>query len=126
MKLKESFTYPDTDVESVYALITDPAFREEAVAAVGGTDIEVTVEPTGDGHTVTVIQTQPANVPDFIKKFIGDSVKVKQTETWGGTRRRRQPRRRTSGSPSSVSPRTCSARRSSPAKATSPSWSRAT
>ena len=84
MKLKETFTYPETDVETVYALITDPAFREDAVAAVGGTDVEVTIEPTGDGHTVTVIQTQPAQVPDFIKKFVGDSVKVKQTERWGG------------------------------------------
>ena len=80
MKIKESFTYPDTDVESVYALISDPAFREEAVAAVGGQDIEVTIEPSGDGHTVTVIQTQPAKVPDFIKKFIGESVMVKQVE----------------------------------------------
>ena len=68
----------------MYALISDPAFREEAVAAVGGQDIEVTIEPSGDGHTVTVIQTQPAKVPDFIKKFVGDSVKVKQTERWGG------------------------------------------
>ncbi len=84
MKIKESFTYPDTDVEAVYALISDPAFREEAVAAVGGQDIEVTIEPSGDGHTVTVIQTQPARVPDFIKKFVGDSVKVKQTERWAG------------------------------------------
>ncbi len=84
MKIKESFTYPDTDVESVYALVSDPAFREEAVAIVGGQDIEVTIEPSGDGHTVTVIQTQPAKVPDFIKKFVGDSVKVKQTERWSG------------------------------------------
>jgi hypothetical protein len=38
----------------------------------------------GDGHTITVIQTQPAKVPDFIKKFIGDSVMVKQVEKWGG------------------------------------------
>ena len=84
MKLKETFTYPDTDVESVYALISDPTFREDAVAAVGGTDIEITIEPSDGGHTVTVIQTQPAQVPDFVKKFVGDSVKVKQTERWGG------------------------------------------
>ena len=84
MKVKESFTYPDTDVESVYALITDPAFREDAVAAVGGQDVEVTIEPTGDGHTVTVIQTQPAKVPDFIKKFVGEAVMAKQTESWAG------------------------------------------
>ena len=84
MKVKESFTYPDTDVESVYALITDPAFREDAVAAVGGQDIDVTIKPNGDGHTVTVIQTQPAKVPDFIKKFVGESVMAKQTEKWDG------------------------------------------
>ena len=84
MKVKESFTYPDTDVESVYALITDPAFREDAVAAVGGQDIEISIEPTGDGHTVTVVQTQPAKMPDFIRKFVGESVMAKQTETWGG------------------------------------------
>jgi hypothetical protein len=84
VKVRESFTYPNTDVESVYTLITDPAFREEAVATVGGQDIEVTIEPTGDGHTVTVVQSQPAKVPDFIKKFVGESVMVKQTETWGG------------------------------------------
>ena len=84
MKLKESFTYPNTDVEAVYALVIDRAFRKEAVAIVGGTEVQVTVEPSGDGHSITVIQTQPANVPDAIKKFIGDSVMVKQTEKWGG------------------------------------------
>jgi hypothetical protein len=83
MKIRESYTYPDADIESVYALVTNPEFREESVAAVRGTDIEVTVESSADGHTVTVLQTQPANVPDFIKKFTGDSVRVKQTERWG-------------------------------------------
>ena len=84
MRIRETFTYPNTDVESVYALVIDQTFREEAVAVVGGSDVDVTIEPSGDGHTVTVIQTQPAKVPDSIKKFIGDSVKVKQTETWKG------------------------------------------
>jgi acylphosphatase len=83
MKIREAFTYPRTDVESVYALVTNAQFREEAVAAVRGEDIEVTVEPSEDGHTIIVLQTQPANVPDFIKKFTGDSVRVKQTERWG-------------------------------------------
>ena len=32
-----------------------------------------------------MIQTQPAKVPDAIKKFVGDSVMVKQTETWSGS-----------------------------------------
>lgn len=84
MKFKESFTYPNTDVESVYALITDPGFREESAAAGGGTDIDVTVKPSGDGHTATVVRAQPADMPDFVKKFTGDTAKIKQTEQWGG------------------------------------------
>lgn len=84
MKLKESFTYPDTDVETVYALISDPAFREQSAAEGGGSEIEVAVEPTGDGHTITIVRTQEADMPDFIKKFVGNTVKVKQTEKWGG------------------------------------------
>ncbi len=83
MKIKESFIYPDTDVESVYSLIIDPAFREEAAADAGGVDIDITVEPSGDGHTATIVRSQPAEMPDFVKKFTGDTVKVKQTEKWG-------------------------------------------
>lgn len=85
MKINETFTYPGTDVESVYAVIIDPTFREEAVDADGAIDREITAEPNDNGgDTITVVRTQPADMPDFIKKFIGESVKVKQTETWGG------------------------------------------
>jgi hypothetical protein len=84
MKFTETFTYSDTDVESVYALVSDAAFREESAAKSGGTEIEVTVEPYGDGHVVTIVRSQTADMPDVIKKFVGDTVKVKQTETWGG------------------------------------------
>lgn len=84
MLLKESFTYPDTDVEAVYSLISNPDFREEAAADGGGSEIEVTVKPEGEGHTITVVRTQETDMPDFVKKFAGDTVKVKQTEKWGG------------------------------------------
>lgn len=82
MKLKETFTYPGADVEAVYAVTTDPEFRREAAEAVGSKDIEVTIEPDGDGHLVTIVRSQPADLPDSIKKFTGDAVKVKQTERW--------------------------------------------
>lgn len=84
-KLKESFSYPGVGIEQVYSLITNEGFRAEAAAATGGTDIEVTLEELeGGGHTVTIIRNQPAEMPDSIKKFVGDSVKIKQTERWGG------------------------------------------
>jgi uncharacterized protein DUF2505 len=84
MKLNESFSYSGSDVESVYALITDQEFRTESCANQGSTDYTVTVEPSGEGATVTVIRTQEADLPDFVKKLTGKTVKVKQTEVWSG------------------------------------------
>lgn len=84
MKLRETFNYAGADVASVYGLMTDQAFRMESCANQGSKDAIVTVEPTGDSVTVTVIRTQDANMPDFVKKLTGSTVKVKQTEVWGG------------------------------------------
>lgn len=85
MKINETFSYDGASVERVYAIITDQAFRTETCAEQGATDYSVTVEPnSGGGDTVTVIRTMPAEMPDFIKKLIGDTVKVKQTEEWAG------------------------------------------
>lgn len=84
MKLNESFSYEGAGVEAVYALITDQAFRTESCANQGSTDYEVTVESSGGGATVTVIRTQDADMPDFVKKLTGSTVKVKQTEVWSG------------------------------------------
>ncbi len=83
MKIKESFTYEGADVESVYALISDQAFRTESCANQGATDYEVSVDASGGGATVTLVRTQEAEMPDFVKKLTGSTVKVKQTEVWG-------------------------------------------
>jgi hypothetical protein len=84
VKLNEKHSYAGADVETVYALITDQAFRTESCANQGAHDYDVTVEQNGAGATVTVIRTQDADMPDFVKKLTGQTVKVKQTEVWGG------------------------------------------
>ncbi|MFT4300070.1 MAG: DUF2505 domain-containing protein [Aeromicrobium sp.] len=78
MKLSETFTYSGADIDAVYGLITDQAFRSEACEDQGAIEYEVTV----DGGTVTIVRTMPAEVPDFVKKLTGSTVKVKQTENW--------------------------------------------
>jgi hypothetical protein len=83
MKLHESFDYP-AGPEAVFALISDPEFRRDATISAGGEDVKVTVEPSGDGITVTIVRKQPADVPEAIKKFTGESVTIKQLERWGG------------------------------------------
>ncbi|WP_456698271.1 DUF2505 domain-containing protein [Aeromicrobium sp. P5_D10] len=84
MKLNEKFTYDGASVEEVFTLLADQAFRTESCANQGATDYEVTVVPDGDGATVTILRTQEADMPDFVKKLTGSTVKVKQTEVWSG------------------------------------------
>ncbi|MFT4189106.1 MAG: DUF2505 domain-containing protein [Aeromicrobium sp.] len=78
MKLSETFQYEGASVDAVYGLITDQAFRSEACEDQGALEYEVGV----DGGTVSLSRTMPAEVPDFVKKLTGSTVKVKQTEQW--------------------------------------------
>ena len=82
MQFNELFTYPDTDVETVYAIIADASFREEALVKAGATEVVVTIEPNGDGQIITNVRRQPAPVPDWVKRIIGDTVMVEQVESW--------------------------------------------
>jgi hypothetical protein len=82
MKLTEKFSYEGADVEAVYGLLSSQAFRTESCAQQGASDYDVTVEPDGEGATVTIHRTQEADMPDFVKKLTGKTVKVKQTEVW--------------------------------------------
>ena len=82
MKLTEKFSYSGSGVDAVYGLLVDQAFRTESCVNQGASDYDVTVEPQGEGATVTIVRTQPADMPDFVKKLTGSTVKVKQTEIW--------------------------------------------
>lgn len=81
MKIRETFSYP-AGVEAVFALISDEKFRIGAAEKTGGLNVSATVKAAKDATTVILQRTQPATVPDFVKKFIGDAVTVKQTEEW--------------------------------------------
>ncbi|MCW2751967.1 MAG: hypothetical protein JWR83_3077 [Aeromicrobium sp.] len=84
MKLNEKFSYEGASVEAVYGLLANQAFRTESCVNQGATDYEVTVEAVGEGAKVTIVRTQDADMPDFVKKLTGSTVKVKQTEVWSG------------------------------------------
>ncbi|CAN5166175.1 hypothetical protein BH18ACT9_BH18ACT9_06820 [soil metagenome] len=69
--------------DEVYAMLSDPAFREKVCAAGGATRHDVAVTSTGDQLTVVVDQTQPATgIPSFAQKLVGDEINVVQTERW--------------------------------------------
>jgi uncharacterized protein YndB with AHSA1/START domain len=81
MKLTHSVRY-DAPVDDVYAMLTDPAFREKAALAQGVTSVDVSV----DGGTITLEMQQPnTDLPGFARKIVGDDSRVIQAEAWNGS-----------------------------------------
>lgn len=83
MKLELQYSYP-SDVQKVFALISDEAFRRESCEQAGATSVEVGVESDGDDRfTVRIERTIVAELPDMVKKLVGDTVSAVQVEKWG-------------------------------------------
>ncbi len=91
MNISATISYPaSTSLAEVYELSTDPDFRAAVCEATHALDYDVRVDEHEDGtSTVVVSRTMPADVPDFMKKMIGESVDVIQTEDWSTPDRRR-------------------------------------
>ncbi|MGZ4438130.1 MAG: DUF2505 domain-containing protein [Nocardioides sp.] len=82
MKIRHEMTYDATPAE-VYAMLSETAFRERVCAAMHATELEVSIEQAGDGMSVVVDQTQPADgIPSFATKFVGDHIRIVQSESW--------------------------------------------
>ena len=75
--------YDGATAEQVYALLADPAFREQVCDFQGVLRKTVTVTPSGAGMEVTIDQVQAAQgIPSFAKKFAGEEINIVQQEAW--------------------------------------------
>lgn len=73
----------DADVDTVYALISDPGFIERKYVAIGGRDVAVDrSEQDGGGCEVVTKRTVDIELPGFAKKVLTPSQSPVQTETW--------------------------------------------
>jgi Protein of unknown function (DUF2505) len=71
----------DASPDDVYAMLTDPVFREKAAKTQGATKVEVTV----DGGSVRIDMVSPnTDIPAFARKVVGVSVHAIQEEEWDG------------------------------------------
>ncbi|GGB44505.1 hypothetical protein GCM10011492_39490 [Flexivirga endophytica] len=83
MKISKQWTLPATPDE-VYALSIDPAYQEEICEEAGALSHQSTVTEKGSGHEVKVQRVMTSgDVPDLVKKIVGDKVDVTQVITWG-------------------------------------------
>jgi hypothetical protein len=82
MKLTEQVNYSATP-DAVFAMLCDKSFREEVCRQSGALSFEVSVTAEDESARIELKRVMPANVPDFVKKFVGDTIKLTQVEAWG-------------------------------------------
>jgi Protein of unknown function (DUF2505) len=88
MDVRGEITYGSASPEQVFALAVDRAFRAAVCQATHALSYDVAVDrPDDDTATVTVRRTMPAELPDFVKRFIGETVEVVQIERWAAADR---------------------------------------
>jgi uncharacterized protein YndB with AHSA1/START domain len=83
MMLRHEISY-DAPLADVFAMLSDPAFRQASADATGVISAEVTITPNGEGLSVHIDQVQPTQgVPGFAKRFAGETTRAVQIEEWG-------------------------------------------
>ena len=85
MRFQHTTTY-GAPVADVYAMLTDPAWREKVGAAQGVVSSTVTVTPEDPGDAgcrIVIDQVQnTAGLPAIAKKIAGDTTRAVVTEVW--------------------------------------------
>lgn len=83
MELSAEISYPGATPDQAYALAVDPEFRAAVCEATRALGYDVGIDARdGSGASVRVDRTMPAELPDFVKKLVGQTLEVRQTEEW--------------------------------------------
>jgi hypothetical protein len=71
----------------VFDLVTSEPFRAAVCTATHARSQSVHIEHKADGRTSVVVErTLPAQVPDAVRRFVGETITIVQTEDWGPPR----------------------------------------
>ena len=82
MRFRHEMVY-DADPATVFAMLTDPEFREQVCVYQRVLRHAVRVEGTDAGLLVDVDQVQSTQyVPAAARSFVGEEIEIEQRETW--------------------------------------------
>jgi hypothetical protein len=82
MKLHE-ITESQYTPADLFSALCQKSVRETACKRSGAMSWNIDIESSADGATVVVERVLPPEVPDIVRKFVGDSITVTQREVWG-------------------------------------------
>ena len=72
----------DADVETVFALMSDPDFCKRKYVDAGATDIQIDSDQRADGPTLVSKRKVTVDLPGFAKKVMQPTNTVQQTDEW--------------------------------------------
>jgi hypothetical protein len=73
----------DADPETVFAMLADEEFIIHKSTQSGSLDVSASVEVNGDHTRIRNSRVMPAKVPGFVKRFLGDTIPMDETQQWG-------------------------------------------
>ncbi|SDS17626.1 DUF2505 domain-containing protein [Jiangella sp. DSM 45060] len=73
----------DADPAAVFAMLTDEAYIEKKTMAANAIRHQASVRRDGDRVTIDLLRVMPPDVPDFVRRFVGETIDIKQRDTWG-------------------------------------------
>jgi Protein of unknown function (DUF2505) len=81
MQTRHELPY-ETTAAKVFAMLADPAFREQVCADQDVVSVEVDISRSGKGMSVVIDQLQRTPVPGFARKVMGETTQAVQREDW--------------------------------------------
>ena len=86
MKFRHELSY-DAPPADVFAMLSDPAFREKVAAAQDVVSSDITLTPNGEGFDLVTKQVQnTSGLPAIAKKIAGDTTQAVISEQWADAR----------------------------------------
>jgi hypothetical protein len=73
----------DADPYAVFGMLTDEAYIAKKTTAAKALRHQVSVSRDNDQVTIDLIRVMPPDVPDFVRRFVGETIDIKQTDVWG-------------------------------------------
>ncbi|HEX6337194.1 MAG TPA: DUF2505 domain-containing protein [Jiangellaceae bacterium] len=72
----------DADPATVFAMLTDEEYIGRKARAANAIRHEVSVISDDDRVTIRLLRVMPPDVPDFVRRFVGDTIDLHQTDVW--------------------------------------------
>lgn len=82
MEMHSELRY-DAAPATVFAMLTDEDYIARKTMAANAVRYDISVQRSGDEAVISLTRVMPPDVPDFVRKFVGETIDIKQTDSWG-------------------------------------------